>query len=136
MIDKDSWWEGPNYLRDSEERWPRNKVVNDTYQRGKEKYIKANQLSETETQVLMDVQSMTMMVLGKFKGDLSRQLSPECYSSWKRYTRVYSWVMRFNNCHVNKEHRMKGELSLDEIRDSYQKADNEKRAKRSFTMNM
>ena len=34
-------------------------------------------------------------------------------------TRIYSWVMRFiSNCHVNKEHRMKGELSLDEIRDT------------------
>ena len=32
LIDKNSWWEGPNYLRDSEERWPRNKVINDIEQ--------------------------------------------------------------------------------------------------------
>ena len=32
LIDKNSWWETPNYLRDSEERWPRNKVINDIEQ--------------------------------------------------------------------------------------------------------
>ena len=122
LIDKNSWWEGPNYLRDSEERWPRNKVINDTEQATKEikkKYVKVNQLCENGTQALMDVQSITMVALDKSNHDLSWRLHPECFSSWKRYTRVYSWVMRFiNNCHINKEHRVKGELSLDEIRDA------------------
>ena len=67
----------------------------------------------------MDGQNITMVALDKSNSDLSWRLSPECFSSWKRYTRVYSWVVRFiNNCYVNKEHRMKGELSLDEIRDA------------------
>ena len=85
----------------------------------KRKYVKANQLPKTGTQVLMDIQGMTMVVLDKSNGNLSWRLSPECFSTWKRYTRIYSWVMRFiSNCHVNKEHRMKGELSLYEIRDT------------------
>ena len=67
----------------------------------------------------MDAQNITMVALDKSNSDLSWRLHPEHFSSWKRYTRVYSWVMRFiNNCHINKEHRMKGELSLDKIRDA------------------
>ena len=32
---------------------------------------------------------------------------------------VYSWVTRFvNNCRVNKEHRLSGELTIEEIKDS------------------
>ena len=53
LIDKNSWWEGPNCLRDSEERRPKNKVINDIEQTTKEvkkKYVKANQLREDGTQ--------------------------------------------------------------------------------------
>ena len=121
LIDKNSWWEAKNYLRDSEERWPRHKVINDIEQATKEvkkKYVKANSLCENGTQALMDVQNITMVALDKSNSDLSWKLHPESFSSWKRYTRVYSWVMRFINNYINKEHRMKGELSLDEIRDA------------------
>ena len=141
LVDKESWWEGPNYLRDGEERWPKNKVnvVTDTesaIREVKRKYVKANQLPKTGTQVLMDIQGMTMVVLDKSNGNLSWRLSPECFSSWKRYTRIYSWVMRFiSNCHVNKEHRMKGELSLDEIRDT-EKLIIKNMQREVFTMNM
>ena len=49
----------------------------------------------------------------------SRRLDAKRYSNWQRLTRVQSWVNRFiHNCCVNEEHRVKGELTLNELNDA------------------
>ena len=48
-------------------------MVNDTesaIREVKRKYVKVNQLPKTGTQVLMDIQGMTMVVLDKSNGNL------------------------------------------------------------------
>ena len=85
----------------------------------KRKYLKIDQLCETSAQVLTDTQNATLIALENSSDKTSWLLNPERFSSWKRYTRTYAWVMRFvHNCHVDKEYRIKGELILDEIKDA------------------
>lgn len=122
LIERESWWKGPKYLQDIEERWPKSKIPDNFEEAVKEvkrKYIKADQLCQTDVQNMIDIQSTTMMTVEKSNSKLVWRLSPECFSSWKRFTRIYSWVVRFvNNCRVNKEHRAREELTLDEIKDA------------------
>ena len=41
------------------------------------------------------------------------------YSNWQRLIRVRLWVNRFiHNCYVNEEHKVKGELTLNELSDA------------------
>ena len=105
VIDKESWWNGPKYLQDVDETtWPEKKVPIISQEAKGE--VKKKYASE-----------MTMMALESLKNELQR-LDPKCFSSWRRYVKVFSWVMRFiNNCRVNKDYRVLGELSLDEIQD-------------------
>ena len=122
LVERESWWEVPKYLQDIEERWPKNKVPCASKQAKNEikrKYLKTDQLCETRAQILADIQDATLMVLENSSNKMPWRLNPERFSSWKRFTRIYAWVMRFvHNCHANKEHRLKGELTLDEIRDA------------------
>ena len=122
LVKKESWWEGPKYLQDIEERWPKNTVPSASEQAKNEvkrKYLKIDQLCETSAQVLTDTQNATLIALENSSDKTSWLLNPERFSSWKRYTRTYAWVMRFvHNCHVDKEYRIKGELILDEIKDA------------------
>ena len=49
----------------------------------------------------------------------SWRLDAKRYSNWQRLIRVQSWVNRFiHNCCVNEEHKVKGELTLNELSDA------------------
>ena len=73
----------------------------------KKKYLKTDSLSELEA---TNAQSATLMAIEKFSSKVPWRLNPERFSNWKKFTRIYAWVMRFvNNCYVNEEYRTKGE---------------------------
>ena len=121
LVERKSWWEGPMYLQDIEERWPKCKMPEVSRQATNEikrKYLKTDPSCETTAQVRTDIQVATLMALENSNNDMLWRLNCERFSSWERYTRLYAWVMRFiHNCRVNEEHRITGQLTLDEIGD-------------------
>jgi len=125
LIEQKSWWQGPQYLQDEEHNWPENKlpqISEQAKQEVKRRYCELNnQLGLTDRRDL-EVSSSddsTMVVMDIPSQSWAWRLDPECFSDWSRLIRVYSWVTRFvNNCRVNKDHRWKGELTIEEIQDS------------------
>ena len=106
---KKNWWTGPEYLRSPEEEWPVNKgckpsgfVVKEI----RKKYAGCN--------------DGTSLVISNLSCDKTEwRLDPKRYSSWTRLLRVFSWVNRFiNNCVEDKEQRVKGGLTLNELNDA------------------
>ena len=107
--EKKNWWTGPEYLRSPEEKWPVNKgckpsgfVVKEI----RKKYAGCN--------------DGTSLVISNLSCDKTEwRLDPKRYSSWTRLLRVFSWVNRFiNNCVEDKEQRVKGGLTLNELNDA------------------
>ena len=121
LIERKSWWEGPYYLHDTEDNWPKNKlpsVSDEAKQEVKRAYFELNSLPDFIDKIgsLFDAADTTMVTIDKSNQTWSWRLDPECFSDWFRLTRVYSWVTRFvNNCRVNKEHRLSGPLKKLEI---------------------
>ena len=121
LIERKSCWEGPHYLHDTKDNWPKNKlppVSDEAKQEVKRAYCELNSQQDRIGSLSDGVDTM-MVAIDKSNQAWSWRLDPECFSDWFRLTRVYSWVTRFvNNCRVNKEHRLSGELTIEEIKDS------------------
>ena len=97
-------------------------VSDEAKQEVKRAYFELNSRPEFMDKIglLFDGADTTMVKIDKSNQTWSLKLDPECFSDWFRLTRrVHSWVTRFvNNCRVNREHRLSGELTIEEIRDS------------------
>ena len=66
-----------------------------------------------------EVQELTMIVVEKFNNKTPWRPSPECHSNWNKLIRIFRWVVRFvNSCRIDREHKMTGELTVDEIKDA------------------
>ena len=118
LVERKSWWEGPTYLQDIEERWPKRKMPEVSRQATNEikrKYLISDPSCETTSQVQTDIQVATLIALENSNKDMLWRLNCERFSSWERFTRIYARFI--HNCHVNEEHRTTGQLTLDEISD-------------------
>ena len=105
LIEQKNWWTGPKYLQCSETQWPVNKVNKPVVKEVRKKYVKED--SFVTTNATSDEQSSLW------------RLDPMRFSSWIRLVRVHSWVNRFiSNSLEGKNHRTKGELTLNELSDS------------------
>lgn len=109
------WWEGPLYLQKGQEFWPKNEFQKTSciIEEVKKKFtaeLKEAQLFNSVA--LVNVQSLTE--------ESAWRLKPQNFSSWKRLTCIYAWVMRFiTNCCLAKDNRvLKNELSIEEIEDA------------------
>jgi len=102
------WWTGPEYLQFPEVGWPVNKGSKPVVKEVRRKY------SEREESFV----ATNFNELTEDKNFVWR-LDPKRFSSWIRLTRVHSWVRRFiSNCLECEEHRLKGDLTLNELSDS------------------
>ena len=119
LICKKSWWGGPDYLHGDEEAWlVSGNVSPHAMEEVKRKYQEVS--NPCGTSILRgEAQGLTMVVVEKPDNETCWRLNPEQYSSWSRVIKVYSWVVRFvNNCRIDREHRIIGELTVNEIIDS------------------
>ena len=120
LIERKCWWEGPEYLQNSESEWPANKVCNITSKRTIKEVKKKYEYIEGGYVNL--VQSPSKIQCKDLQCDDKHspwRLDARRYSSWQRLIRVHSWVNRFiHNCCVNEEHKVKGELTLNELSDA------------------
>ena len=91
LAQNDTWWKGPDFLRNSEAEWP-------------EKRIKHNILSDKEvkksgrTSIETDQNATTLLSTIVTS---TWYLEPKCFSSWSRLTRIQAWAYRFlDNCQM------------------------------------
>ncbi|KAJ8045018.1 hypothetical protein HOLleu_07935 [Holothuria leucospilota] len=93
------WWNGPEFLKKSRDYWPENKfeeVLRDTEQK---------KVSSFLTKICLESADF--------------RLNPERFSNWQRLVHVFAYVSRFvTNCRNLQEHRQKGELTVEEVRDA------------------
>ena len=89
LIEKNSWWEGPEYLRSSESEWPTNKIFKRSEQ------VK----SEVKKRYMHTEESFVTSVRTSSSSQCNEgwRLAPGHYSSWQRLIRVHAWVNRFIN---------------------------------------
>ena len=110
-----AWWEGPAFLFDSQSNWPQLNMVfnsdNDMTELRRKYVIGKNPSTCIATHL-----SSTATLLND--GVCTGRLQPNRFSSWKRLTRVVSWILRFiNNC--RKESKLdQVELSAEEMSDA------------------
>lgn len=106
LCEDDTWWVGPEFLRESPEKWPKNDFKPDDAARSDQKRKSATNASEHA--FLSQTEST----------DELNRLDPERFSSWSRLVRVYAWVVRFiNNCQLPNVERQAGKaLTAAEIR--------------------
>lgn len=116
------WWKGPDFLLQSEETWPLNKVIDKpcenaelkgtmkTIKRSEVQMAEKNYYSHTDGEIFDAF--VTMVELGT-----SFTVDPHRYSSWNKLKRITAWINRFtDNCKKQKEERKSGELLTDEIK--------------------
>ena len=115
LIEKKCWWEGPEYLQYSENKWPDNKVCKIAAEqttkevKKKYKYIEGGYVNLVRSPSNLQCDD----------NHSSWRLDAKRYSNWQRLIRVQSWVNQFiHNCCVNEEHKVKGELTLNELSDA------------------
>ena len=107
LIEKKCWWEGPEYLQYSESKWPDNKVCKIASEQITKEVKKKYKYIEGPSNLQCD------------DNHSSWRLDAKRYSNWQRLIRVQSWVNQFiHNCCVNEEHKVKGELTLNELSDA------------------
>jgi len=108
LVDDRNWWEGPDYLSQSEEQWPAMNlpVFNQDNQEKKCKFVSTVFVSTEAKQQPMKIQ---------WKGT---RLDPECFASWFKYIRVLAYVLRFINNSSSPAKKIEGVLTVDEIRDA------------------
>ena len=115
MVKSDTWWRGPEFLRQGEEKWPASKYF--------EKPTGDVELKRCATTTL-DMQASPFMerayltvTLGA--DNLNFPPDPGHFSSWLRLRRVLSWVYRFiNNCQKFWTDREYGELLSSELKNA------------------
>ena len=84
------WWEGPQFLKDRQDSWPKSKV-----EVTPEAVIEQKGNS---SQVLREVMSNGSTLL-TVKSKDNRRLQLERFSNWSRLIRLQAWVKLFvNNC--------------------------------------
>ena len=111
LIEENSWWEGPEYLKSSESEWPTNKIFKRSEQ------VK----SEVKKRYMHTEESFVTSVRTSSSSQCNDgwRLAPKRYSSWQRLIRVHAWVNRFiKNCCEDEEHKLKGGLTLSELSDA------------------
>ena len=102
------WWDGPSFLKESEELWPRNKVESNS---STDQELKR---SANKNEVPIVLSSITTKLTEE-----DWRLKPTRFSSWTRLTRIHAWILRFvQNCQLPSQDRKKGELSPQEILES------------------
>ncbi|XP_052771184.1 uncharacterized protein LOC128210870 [Mya arenaria] len=111
LVESKMWWQGPGFLKDSVECWPKNPVV------------KGSDVDVEMKKSLSVEENCTFLELSKRgpmrSDDHSWRLIPERFSSWTRLVRVCAWVYRFvTNCVIEKQSRATGELTVCEIRNA------------------
>ncbi|KAL1448077.1 hypothetical protein WDU94_013868, partial [Cyamophila willieti] len=102
---KDSWWEGPAWLRESPENWPQPNMEVDEEEVSKER---------KKTVVSSMVNSSTEY--------MPKDWYCTYFSDFKKLVRFVGWIYRFYfNCKVKEGNRMVGELSAKEYVPAEQK---------------
>ena len=82
------WWDGPSFLKESEELWPRNKVESNS---STDEELKR---SANKNEVPIVLSSITTKLTEE-----DWRLKPTRFSSWTRLTRIHAWILRFvQNC--------------------------------------
>ena len=108
------WWNGPEFLLMLEADWPQYAVdtrLPDT---------STCELKKSSLQVMFVDTCLSAVSSNKCQPVLlSDRLNPDHYSDWKRLIRVCAWIRRFaNNCFMQKQDRIDGELQVDEIQEA------------------
>ena len=98
------WWEGPKYLKEDEEKWPKTKLkIKEMESNEIRKVVLLTRVSDN-VDILVDTTKVNCLV-------------PETYSCWLRLIRVYAWMLRFvYNISKGKDSKITGELNADEIK--------------------
>ena len=110
LVNLKMWWKGPDCLEKDQEFWLKNEFqkIPCAIEEVKKKY----------DHKLKEVQSCMTLV----NPEVTKvwRLQPQNYSSWKRLTQIYAWIMRFiNNCYTSKDNRvLESELKLQEVVDA------------------
>lgn len=110
LAKKNSWWEGPSYLKEKPSEWPINKI---THVSASDTEVRKSNKCQLDTS---DRRDRTMIVI---EGDNESRLEPKRFSSWLRLTRIQAWIYRFlNNCLLPIGRRTRDELIVEEIQDA------------------
>ena len=88
------WWHGPRFLKASEAEWPRSKIEPES-----------EVSTEVKTTYIVSRPSRPANVRSH---DITWNLEPTNWSSWKRLTHVLAWVLRF----VRNSQRHSGDLQV------------------------
>ena len=115
LVKSDTWWRGPKFLIQGEEKWPASKSF--------EKPTGDVELKRCATTTLNMQASPFMerayLTVNLGADNLNFPLDPGHFSSWLRLRRVLSWVYRFiNNCQKFRTDREYGELLSSELKNA------------------
>ncbi|XP_064637173.1 uncharacterized protein LOC135493627 [Lineus longissimus] len=100
LVDSSLWWNGPGFLEQEPENWPKNRV----------------EKSETADQEVKTSELGYLTVGQDGAKNADPKLDPSNFSNWMRLVRVNAWVNRFlDNCSLVPHCRVKGELKPDEV---------------------
>ena len=104
LVDKDSWWEGPSFLKMALSQWPKSQVL-------------LNNATDREMKSKVSVNELRVMVT--VMENTPWRMEPTRFSSWLRLTRTQAWIYRFlDNCRLPKARRTTSELTPEEIADA------------------
>lgn len=110
LAERNSWWEGPSYLKEKPSEWPINKI---THVSASDTEVRRSNKCQLDTS---DRRDRTMVVI---EGNEESRLEPKRFSSWLRLTRIQAWIYRsLNNYLPPRGRRTKDELTVEEIQDA------------------
>ncbi|PFX13817.1 hypothetical protein AWC38_SpisGene22069 [Stylophora pistillata] len=110
LAEKNSWWEGPSYLKEKPSEWPINKL---TTVRASDTEVRKSNKCQLDPSDGRDRMMVTI------EGDGESRLEPKRFSSWLRLTRIQARIYRFlKNCLLPNGRRTRGELTVEEIQDA------------------
>ena len=115
LVKSNTWWRGPEFLRQDEENWPAKKSFEKPTGDAELKRC-ATATSDMQTSPIHDGAYFTVTSGGD---SLTFSLDPSRFSSWLRLRRVLSWINRFiNNCQKFRKDREYGELLSSELKNA------------------